>query len=446
MEALAQETGLYRDAFEALEKERLGEPEWLRRLRTDAFARFQEVGFPSARVEAWKYTNTAPIAEKSWSPATGIAARDTVSEPALAPWRIPDAIEMVFVNGKFSKRYSRALPEQGSVHVGNLAHLLAASPEKAEPRLGQLAAGEVSAFGSWNTAFFTDGAYVEIAPGAVVASPIHLLFLTTEEDAFAVSSPRVLVSAGARSQATVVETYIGERDAVALTNAVTEISVGEGAMLEHLKRQEESRSGYHVHAVEVRQERGSVFTQHNLAIGGMLARTDVNTLFAGEGAECTLNGLFVGAGTQHLDNHTRIDHAVPHCSSRELYKGILDGRARGVFHGTILVRAGAQKTDAMQTNKNLLLSREALVDSTPALEILADDVKCKHASTIGQLDANVLFYLRSRGIGPEDARAMLTYAFAADLASRIRIPAIRTGIERLLGLRFAQTATQEVSS
>src|SRR5262249_60793954 len=204
-------------------------------------------------------------------------------------------------------------------------------------------------------------------------------------------------------------------------------------------RQEESLSGYHVHAVEVRQERGSVFTQNNLAIGARLARTDVNALFAGEGAECTLNGLFIGSNSQHLDNHTRIDHAQPHCSSRELYKGILDGRARGVFHGTILVRPGAQKTDAMQTNKNLLLSREALVDSTPALEILADDVKCKHGSTIGQLDANALFYLRSRGISPADARAMLTFAFAADVAGRIKIPVIREGVERMLGARFGKS-------
>jgi Fe-S cluster assembly protein SufD len=369
-----------------------------------------------------------------------------ISEPALAPWRIPNAIEIVFVNGTFSKKHSRALVEQSGVTVQSLADLLASSPEKAKAWIGKQTAGEVSAFASWNTAFFVDGAYVEIAPGAVVTSPVHLLFVTAEEDAFAVSSPRVLLLAGARSQATVVETYMGDGDAVSLTNAVTEISVGQGAVLEHLKRQEESRSGYHVHAIDVRQSRGSAFTQHNLAIGAQLARTDLNTLFAGEGGECTLNGLFVGSGTQHLDNHTRIDHAQPHCSSRELYKGILDGKARGVFHGTILVRQGAQKTDAMQTNKNLLLSREALVDSTPALEILADDVKCRHASTIGQLDVNALFYLRSRGIDQEHARSMLTYAFAADVAGRIKIPAIRSQIEKLLGLRFAQTGSEEISS
>jgi Fe-S cluster assembly protein SufD len=446
MEKTVQESGLYRDAFAALERERRSEPAWLRRLREDAFTRFSELGFPSAKVEAWKYTNTAPIAEKAWTPATRSAAGDAVSERALAPWRIPGAVEIVFINGAFSKKHSRVPAAQGGVTVQSLPDLLTSSPEKAEPWIGKQTAGELSAFASWNTAFFVDGAYVEIAPGAVVATPVHLLFVTAQENALVVSSPRVLVLAGARSQATVVETYVGDGDAVSLTNAVTEISVGESAVLEHLNREEESRSAYHVHAIETRQSRGSGFTQHNLTIGGLLARTDLNILFTGEGAECTLNGLFVGSGTQHLDNHTRIDHAQPHCSSRELYKGILDGKARGVFHGTILVRKGAQKTDAMQTNKNLLLSREALVDSTPALEILADDVKCRHGSTIGQLDANALFYLRSRGIDEEHARSMLTYAFAADVAGRIKIPAIRSQVEKLLGLRFSQTGSEETSS
>jgi Fe-S cluster assembly protein SufD len=445
-ETIAQENGVYRDAFAALERERRDEPAWLRRLREEAFTRFSELGFPSAKVEAWKYTNTAPIAEKVWTPAARSGAGDTLSERELAPWRIPGAVEIVFLNGTFSKKHSRVPAAQGGVTVQSLADLLASSPEKVEAWIGKQTAGEVSAFASWNTAFFVDGAYVEIAPGAVVTAPIHLLFVTAQENGLVVSSPRVLVLAGERSQATVVETYVGKGDAVSLTNAVTEISVGEDAVLEHLKRQEESRSAYHVHAIETRQARGSGFTQHNLTIGGLLARTDLNTLFTGEGAECTLNGLFVGSGRQHLDNHTRIDHAQPHCSSRELYKGILDGKARGVFHGTILVRKGAQKTDAMQTNKNLLLSREALVDSTPALEILADDVKCRHGSTIGQLDANALFYLRSRGIGEEHARSMLTYAFAADVAGRIKIPAIRSQIEKLLGLRFSQTGSEEISS
>jgi Fe-S cluster assembly protein SufD len=219
---------------------------------------------------------------------------------------------------------------------------------------------------------------------------------------------------------------------------VTEIVCGDGAVLEHYKLQRERLSAFHVQTIQAALGRGSNFASHNVCLGAALARTDIRVLFTDEGSECTLNGLFLPGGTQHMDNHTLIDHAKPHCTSRELYKGILDGRSRGVFHGKIIVRPDAQKTDALQTNKNLLLSREALVNSTPALEILADDVKCRHGSTIGQLDANSLFYLRSRGIGEREARALLTYGFAADLTRRIRVPWIREEIEAYLGLRLPQ--------
>jgi Fe-S cluster assembly protein SufD len=245
----------------------------------------------------------------------------------------------------------------------------------------------------------------------------------------------VLVLAGARSQASLVQTFRGEGRS--FTNAVTEISLGEGAILEHTLFQRESATACHVHTLAARQARGSRLTSHNIALGAALARTNLNVVLAAEGAECALYGLFVGKGAQHLDLHTLIDHASPRCVSRELYKGILDGAARGVFHGTILVRAGAQKTDAVQTNKNLLLSGQALVNSTPALEILADDVKCRHGSTTGQLDAAALFYLRARGIGEEAARALLTWAFAADVAERIAVPSVRAEVERELGLLLA---------
>jgi Fe-S cluster assembly protein SufD len=219
-------------------------------------------------------------------------------------------------------------------------------------------------------------------------------------------------------------------------NAVTEISVGDGASVEHSKIQRESSDAFHVQTIAAGLDRGSQFTSHNVALGAALARTDIGVVFGGEGGDCTLNGLFLGDGDQTLDTHTIIDHAKPHCTSRELYKGILDGRSRGVFHGTILVRKDAQKTDAFQTNKNLLLSKDARVHSTPALEILADDVKCRHGSTIGQLDAAALFYLRSRGIGEEDARALLTWAFASDVAARLTVPEVRAEVERALGLRL----------
>jgi Fe-S cluster assembly protein SufD len=327
------------------------------------------------------------------------------------------------------------MPPSEQVQVWSLSEVLRKHPAWVEPRLSKLADYEKSTFTAWNTAFLDDGAFVNIPRGAVLTDPIHLVFLSEAPGAATVSHPRTLILAGPDSQATVVETYIGDAN-VYFTNAVTEIVLAEGAVLEHYKVQKEGLSGFHVQTLQVRQERASNFTSHNLALGAALARTDLNVLFAGEGGECTLNGLFAGAGSQHLDNHTLIDHATPHCMSRELYKGILGGKSRGVFHGKIIVRPDAQKTDAMQTNKNLLLSKEALVNSTPALEIRADDVKCRHGSTIGQLDQGALFYLRSRGIGEEDARALLTYAFAADVASRIKVPSIREGVEAFLGLRL----------
>ncbi len=435
MEALAEETGLYRANFAAFEEERLhGEAQWLQKLRREAFSRFLDLGFPTTKVEAWKYTNVRPITQTAWARATGVPVR-SVSDSALRPWRIPGAIELVFVNGRFTPKLSSP-GTQEQVRVGSLRDALAEQPETVKNWLGKVSPCEASAFAELNTAFFEDGAYLEIGAGAIAARPMHILFVTAEEEQFTLSSPRVLIVARPRSEATIVQSYVGEGGSPSFTNAVTEIVVGDGAVIDHYNVQQESLAGYHVHTIVSRQERASNFTSHNIALGGAIARTDINVLFEAQGSECTLNGLFVGAGTQHIDNHTVIDHAKPHCTSRELYKGILDGKSRGIFNGKIIVRPDAQKTDAMQTNKNLLLSREALVNSTPALQILADDVKCKHGSTIGQLDDNAMFYLRSRGLDEEAARALLTYAFAADVAGRIKVQPIRTAIEASLGLRL----------
>jgi Fe-S cluster assembly protein SufD len=246
----------------------------------------------------------------------------------------------------------------------------------------------------------------------------------------------VLLVAGQNSQATIVESYGGPAGATYFTNAVTEILLEEGAGLEHYRLQRESTNAYHVGTLAVRQGRATRFASHALSLGAALGRLDIRQAFAGEGGECALNGLFLGSDTQHTDTHTWIDHAAPHCTTRELYKGIVDDRARGVFVGRILVRPGAQKTDAVQTNKNLILSRDALVDSLPQLEILADDVKCKHGSTTGQLDPLALFYLQSRGIGEKAARALLTYAFASDVVQRVRVEAIRTRLTEILQRRL----------
>jgi len=410
MEALAVSNDLSRASLEDFREERSGtEPDWLKRLRREGMDRFRALGLPAPGDEAWKYTSVARIAS--------------------APFRSQEDLRLELASG------------QKGVRVARLKDVLASEPGLAESHLARHADFRKSAFTALNTAFLSDGAFVHVERGAAVAQPIMLNFLSRGEREAAVTHPRNLIVAEAGSQAAVVEAYSGDGDGVPyFTNAVTEVVLGEGAVLEHYKVQRESLAAFHVQTIQVSQGRASNYTSHNLCLGGALARTDWNVVFGAEGGECVLNGLFLAGGSQHLDNHTLIDHAVPHCASRELCKGILDGKSRGVFHGKIIVRLNAQKTDAMQTNKNLLLSREALVNSTPALEILADDVKCRHGSTIGQLDANALFYLRSRGIGERQARALLTYGFAADVAGRIRIPAVREEIEKALGLALTGVA------
>jgi Fe-S cluster assembly protein SufD len=443
MEAIARENDLYNASVESFGQMRsAGEPEWLASLRREAFARFTALGFPTTKNEEWKYTGVGPIARVPFRSAGDQPRLRDISQPdpsfakASEGATLPggQGIRFVFVNGRYSAELSRAGLRPV---VRSLREALLEKPELLEPHLARHASFEKSAFTALNTAFLEDGAFVRIPRDTILEEPIHLIFFSEDGGGPAVSHPRNLILAEPNSQARIIETYVGE-GANYFTNSVTEVVCGDGAVLEHYKLQRESLAAFHVQTVQAAQERGSNFASHNICLGAALARTDINVLFNAEGSECTLNGLFLPGGSQHVDNHTLIDHAKPHCTSRELYKGILDGRARGVFHGKIIVRPDAQKTDALQTNKNLLLSREALVNSTPALEILADDVKCRHGSTIGQLDANSLFYLRSRGIGEQEARSLLTYGFAADLANRIRIPWIREELEAFLGLRLPQ--------
>jgi len=408
MEAVAEEKGFAPDLAE-VDSARLGEPAWLATRRKAARERFEKLGFPSPRLEEWRYTGVGPIVETPWR----------LDREAPGP--------TVRIDG-----------DTAGVRVLRLAAALDTMSADLEASLGEIAGVETDAFAALNLALAECLVVVAIAPGAVVPSPIEILHDGAAADT--VVYPRCLVLAGARSEASVVERFLG--DGAYFRDAVTEIALAPGAHLSHYKVQREGPRASHVHTVAARQERDSHFASYNLAFGARLARTDIRVTLAGEGAECRLDGLFVGSGAQHLDNHTTIDHATPHGSSRELYKGILDGRARGVFHGKIVVRPHAQKTDAMQTNNNLLLSREALVNSTPALEIFADDVKCKHGSTIGQLDAAALFYLRSRGLGEAEARALLTWAFAAEVAGRVRLPAVREEIDEALGLRLAGAAEE----
>ena len=440
MTPLAQETDLYRADFEALAARRASaEPGWLARRREEAMGRFEKRGFPTTRDEEWRFTSVAPIARTAFRravPGPGVRGR-AADVAALSLDHVFDGRQIVFVDGRHAPGLSSIEAEDG-LEIRSLADVLARQPDRLEPHLGRLAGGRSSSFADLNAAFVEDGAFVSIPPGLVTDRPIHLVFLSSGAGIPdpVVSHPRTLVLAGRASQATIVESYAGVPGAAYFTNAVTEIAVEDGAVVDHYKLQRESEAAFHVATTAVVQARSSRFSSHSFALGAGLARNDVRQLFAGEGGECVLNGLFAVAGDQHTDSHTFIDHAHPHCTSRELYRGILDGRARGVFVGRILVREGAQKTDAHRTNKNLLLSQEALVDSVPQLEILASDVKCKHGSTTGQLDPSALFYLRSRGIPEAAARGMLVSAFAGDVTGRVRVPALRAGLERHLRERL----------
>jgi Fe-S cluster assembly protein SufD len=433
MEAVATETaGLERSIAESYRERRSSrEPGWIAGIRRAGMERFRETGFPTVREDAWKYTNVAPFTKVPYQLPSG----DRTSFARPLPLPAAAGVQIVFVNGRYAPELSSVGLLTGGLEVASLAEAIASRPEAVEPHLAKIVR-EGNAFAQLNSAFLEDGVFVRIPAGTTLSDPIHLVFLSEPAFGPTVSHPRNLVIAEAGSQASVVETFLGTAGEPYFTNAVTEIVLGDGAVLDFSKLEREGDAAFHVATTAVTLGRNSNFTSHSISIGGALARNDLNVRLDAEGADCTLNGLFLGNGTQLLDNHTLIDHAMPHGTSRELYKGILDGKSRGIFHGKIIVRPDAQKTDAMQTNKNLLLSRESLVNSEPALEIFADDVKCRHGSTIGQLDAAAMFYLRSRGIGEDEARSLLVYAFASDVASRIRVAPLRALVEQHLGLRL----------
>ncbi|MFQ5851119.1 MAG: Fe-S cluster assembly protein SufD [Candidatus Binatia bacterium] len=428
---------LYRAYFTRFEKELVNNGQsWTHRIRKAAISRFAELGFPTTRHEEWKYTNVTPITEIPFKPA-GYELNEITSETiARVSFGELAGNQIVFINGRYSPELSSLgrLPENAK--AGSLAMALESDAGWVETHLARYASYRDHAFVALNTALMRDGAIVYVPRDKVIEEPIHLLFISTAQGEATVSYPRNLIVMGNDSQATIVESYIGLKNEVYFTNAVTEIIVGENAVIEHCKLQRESMQAFHVAVLQVHQDRSSNFSSHSIAMGGALVRNEINSVLDGEGGECTLNGLYTITGQQHVDNHTRIDHVKRHCTSRELYKGVLAGKARGVFSGKVYVHRDAQKTDARQTNKNLLLSEDALIDTKPQLEIYNNDVRCTHGSTIGQLDQDGIFYLRSRGIGLETARSLLTCAFASEVISQIRIEPIRLGLEGLLLTRF----------
>ncbi len=433
--ALSQ-TEPHLERFERFERESK-QPAWVFPLRKAGIARFAESGFPTVQDEDWRFTNIAALAKLPFRPVFQLS-RDGLTRERLGEFifgGLP-ASRLVFVDGHFAADLSSVgTPPQG-VTIKSLAEALNEDSALVEKHLGRQSTGETDAFMALNTAFFQDGAFVHLAAGKRLETPVHLLFISTAKETGATTHPRNLVVAEKGSQATVLESYASLANGAYFTNAVTELVLEEGAVVEHCKFQDESRNAFHMAAILARLGRSGNLLSHSIACGAKLSRNNIRTALAGEGVECVLNGLYLTRGDQLADHHMIVEHAQPHCNSHEYYNGILDGRSKGVFHGRILVRQPAQKTDAKQTNKNLLLSEDATVDTKPQLEIYADDVKCTHGATVGQLNEESVFYLRARGIGADPARRMLIHAFAGEIIERIRHAPAREELDRVVWERL----------
>ena len=435
MTQAAVKPNTYEADFQVARNERavLG-PGWLTDLCDEAWASFTQLGFPTARRgnEKWKYTNVAPIARTRFGPSQQLAPE----LDALLDFEVDGSwTRLVFVDG----RYSRTLSAVNGADSGTLARNLGASAASGAPIVEQHLARQASyqddGFTALNTAFLNDGAFVHVPEGSVSSSPVHLVFLTTGRDLPRVSYPRTLIVVEANAELSVVETYAGPPNAEYFTNAVTEISVGAGARVEHYRVSLEGAQAFHVGSSRVSQDRDSVFSSGSFTTGAALARNDFQVSLDGPGGSTVLNGLYLTADNQHVDNLIGIDHAQPNTSSQLNYKGILDGKSKAVFGGQVLVRKDAQKVNAQQSDKNLLLSDQAEVDSKPSLLIYADDVKCGHGATAGHIDQDSLFYLKSRGLAPDVAGRMLIHAFAREIIESVSLEPLRDYLDRL----FMQT-------
>jgi Fe-S cluster assembly protein SufD len=429
-------TATYVRQFDEFAAEGGGSPEWLRPVRRGAIERFAQTGFPGPRDEEWRFTPVAPIVHAEFERPT---AEHQTSAAELAPFLFghPEWPMLVFVDGRFSGPLSNLAPLAGGARIAGLADALADPDEALIRHLGHHAAVGESPFTALNTAFIQDGAYVHVPAGVELTYPVHVLFVASGRAGQTVTHPRNLILVDAAARVSVIESYVSlNADATYFTNAVTEVVSGEGAWTEHTRIQRESEDAYHVGLTHVDQARDSHYRSFTLAMGGAIARHNLHVRLNAPHIETLLYGLYITRGEQLVDNHTAIYHDHPDCNSWEVYKGVLDGRSRAVFNGKVLVRPEAQKTDAKQTNRNLLLSEGARVHTKPQLEIFADDVKCTHGATVGRLDDVAMFYLRSRGIGEADARTLLTYAFASEVVEQVALEPVRHALERLIRERL----------
>src|SRR5574337_164711 len=411
---------------------------WLRRARARALERFVDLGLPTLRDEEWKYTSVAALEKRAFdfAPAAVSVSPDLVAAQALAGAHL-----LVFVDGRFAPALSRPGELPSGVRLGGLASALAEHPEGLEAWLQDEGETPAHGFAALNTALWADGAYLELAPGVVLEQPVHLLFVATRAEA--AHCPRNLILAGAGARTEIVEHHLGVCDGAYLTNVFTRIALAKGARIGHTKLQEAGPRAWHIAELRVEQGGASRFASRSFALGGLLSRVGIATRLAEPGAEAELLGLYLASGRQHMDHHTRIDHAQPRGTSRQLYKGVVDGAARAVFNGKVIVHPDAQGSDAQQSNRNLLLSEQAEVDTKPQLEIYADDVKCSHGATVGQLDAEQIYYLRSRGVGAAVARALLIHAFAAEVVAQVGLAPLRERLEGLLRTRLPEELREQ---
>ncbi|WP_227370180.1 Fe-S cluster assembly protein SufD [Halomonas sp. M20] len=403
------------------------EPSWVAARRQAGTARFEALGFPTKRDEAWKYTDVRRISEGDFA----LAQNADFSPATAATLGLPlDAIRLSFVDGVFSAKLSDMADLPAGLGVEPLSSAMNTNHEAVGGSLGRLAGVEFSPFTALNTAFADEGAVIRIGSGVVVEKPIVLQFYSRANAQPVMSHPRVLIEAGARSQATIIEHYVGEAEAANFTNVVSEVLLERGAILSHYILQEGSLQDAHVASLHIDQGRDSRFTSFNINLGGALVRNDLVADLNAEGAEANYFGLFFAQGRQHVDNHTLVNHNAPHTFSNENYKGILGDRARGVFNGKVIVKRDSQKIEAHQSNANLLLSDRAEIDTKPELEIYADDVKCSHGATTGQLDEEAVFALRTRGIDEQTARGLLTLAFAGEVMDMVALDTVAERVER----------------
>jgi Fe-S cluster assembly protein SufD len=401
-------------------------PAWLKERRERAAQRFADVGFPTVRLEDWRFTNVAPIADAKFPPAQGVFTQ----APALvASVHVPGAVRLAICNGEFVPALSDLGTLPKGLQIVGLRDGARDGADGLERHLARTFDLNAHPFAALNTAFLDDGVAVFIARGAAIETPIHLVTVTGSDTGAVTSNSRVLVVAGEHSQARIAHTFTGVAGASYFTNSVVEVVVGDGANVDYYTDQRESESAFHVANLQAQVAARGVFASHAYLTGARIMRHDIGIALTGEGADCTMNGVYLADGDRLMDTHTSLDHAMPHCTSHELYKGILAGKARAVFNGRIIVRLDAQKTDAKQTNRALLLSDEATINSNPQLEIFADDVKCTHGAAVGQLDEEAMFYLMARGLSRVAARDLLLHAFAGEVLDGLKIPALREQIE-----------------